>query len=196
MGSTKPNTVSLHEPQTVCKSGNNPDMEKSIKAVLARNLELLMKRHERYSTNNKLADAAGLGLGTINRIRQQASAAGIDTVDTIAAKFGLKASDLLDENLEQRLNAQTSTRYTAPAAEPQYAAHEEHAEHAVSAQDPIGKLSQSAREALLRGSLTTQTIEAFTQAFQLLPSPKPALKAETGGMRTMLSQVQEQQPPQ
>ena len=78
-------------------------MQLPIKAVLAKNLELLMKQHERYTTNNKLAEATGLGLGTINRIRQQASAAGIDTVDIIATKFGLKACDLLDENLEQRL---------------------------------------------------------------------------------------------
>lgn len=195
MDFSEPNTVSLHEPQTVCKSGNNPDMEKSIKAVLAKNLELLMKRHERYSTNNKLAETTGLGLGTINRIRQQASAAGIDTVDTIAAKFGMKACDLLDENLEQRLNGQASTRYALNTPEPQHAIHEERADYAA-AQDPIGKLTQSAREALLRGSLTKQTIDAFAQAFELLPNPSNDLKAGAGNMQGMIAKLKEQQPPQ
>lgn len=195
MDFSEPNTVSLHEPQTVCKSGNNPDMEKSIKAVLAKNLELLMKRHERYSTNNKLAETTGLGLGTINRIRQQASAAGIDTVDTIAAKFGMKACDLLDENLEQRLSAHTPRTYAAAQPEDFADAQEQRASYGT-AQDPVRRLSQSAREAFLRGSLTPQTIDAFAQAFELLPNPSNDLKAGSGNMQDMITKLKKQPPPQ
>ncbi len=196
MDFSEPNTVSLHEPQTVCKSGNNPHMEKSIKAVLAKNLELLMKRHERYSTNNKLAETTGLGLGTINRIRQQASAAGIDTVETIAAKFGMKACDLLDENLEKRL---TTTAGPKPSLQP-VASHLTINEQTITnnylEQDPVSRLSTSAREAFLRGSLTAQTIDAFAQAFELLPRPGNDFKAETGEMKSTLAQLRKQQPPQ
>ncbi|WP_144372612.1 hypothetical protein [Vogesella urethralis] len=170
-------------------------MEKSIKAVLAKNLELLMKRHDRYSTNNKLAETTGLGLGTINRIRQQASAAGIDTVEIIAAKFGMKACDLLDENLEQRLPTSTAGKYNLqPVAG--HLTFQEQTANTYLLQDPVSRLSTSAREAFLRGSLTEQTIDAFAQAFELLPRPSNDLKAETGEMKSTLDQLRKQQPPQ
>ena len=73
---------------------------KPIQEILAANLNALMRSRPDLDTSLKLAKAAGVGNGTIGRIRNGEVACGIDTVSAIAEKFGLEPWQLLVQDLE------------------------------------------------------------------------------------------------
>lgn len=154
---TEPNTVRLTEPQTVCKFDDNPDMDSKIKSVLANNLALLMASSHKYATNNKLAAATGLGLGTINRIRNQESAASIETIDTIAGKFGISASQLIDENLFNPKSDTDGASVFSLVSEP--------------LPEWLLPLIEAAKDANLRGSLPPNAVKNLIGLLHSLPGP-------------------------
>lgn len=163
----KPYSVSLHEPQSVCKCDDNPYMVSHIKSVLSRNVKILMSRSAKYNSNAKLAKAAGLGLGTINRILSGEAAAGIDTVEAVASKFHLTPSQLLDENL---FGTDDST------------AKEERAKYAASAgESPLEELIEAAEQAYQRGSLPPPALQGLIGLLDNMnPAPRQYMEEESG----------------
>lgn len=152
---TEPNMDRLTHPQTVGNSGNNPNMDKPIRKVLADNLSALMASNPRFKSNQKLAAATKLGLGTITRVLNQDSAASIETVEAIAKRFGLTVSQLLNEEL------------FGPKSS--HAVGEQHAHYNPAANDDeFERMINTARDAFHRGSLPPATISGFEQLFRSL----------------------------
>lgn len=74
--------------------GTYPNMNwmgknKPSKEVLAENLNRLMAANLSLDSNPKLCARAGLGVGTISRLRRGAAAANLDTIDALAECFGV-----------------------------------------------------------------------------------------------------------
>lgn len=76
--------------------------EPQSRAVLAANINKLMQKHPALSTNVKLAAEAGLGLGTVARIRNASTAATLDTIDVLARVFGLEPWQMLVKDLDPK----------------------------------------------------------------------------------------------
>lgn len=69
-------------------------------AVLARNLNALMEW--RGTANRRLAQACGVGEGSIQRIRRGQTAATLTTLEAIAKHFGFEPWQLLIEEFDPR----------------------------------------------------------------------------------------------
>lgn len=75
---------------------------KPTKEVLAANLNRLMAETLSLQSNPKLSKRAGLGLGTIARIRNADVAANLDTVDALAECFNIQSWKMLVDGSEDR----------------------------------------------------------------------------------------------
>lgn len=74
-----------------------------IEAVLASNVDALMEASPTLNGQQRLSAASGVGQTNIGRIRRGEVAAQVDTVERIASAFKLRACDLLDPGLKERL---------------------------------------------------------------------------------------------
>lgn len=68
--------------------------------VLAENVVALMTERWGRPSSGKLAKESGLGVGTVHRIRSAESAAGVDSVESIAGVFGAQPWQLLVPGLD------------------------------------------------------------------------------------------------
>ena len=75
----------------------------SIEAVLASNLDALMSMHPEFNSQLKLSKKTGVGQTTVGRIRRAEGAATIDNVELLAKAFHLRACDLLDARLQEKI---------------------------------------------------------------------------------------------
>ncbi len=77
-------------------------MKKTIKleTILANNLTQLMATTAGLDTIDKVSQRSGLGRGTVERVRKATVSTKIETVEMLAAAFGLPAIQLLSEGLE------------------------------------------------------------------------------------------------
>lgn len=71
------------------------DQQINTAAALWQNISALMVRHYGRVNQSRLADECGIGLGTVNRIKQQTTSVGIDVIERIAANFNLAPWQLL-----------------------------------------------------------------------------------------------------
>lgn len=88
-------------------------MAKSSKAVLWENVETLMKKQFGQRNVTGFASFVGVGIGTVQRIEEQATSVGLEIIDKIAGKFKLASWQLLVPGLNPAL----PPKLTDPAAE-------------------------------------------------------------------------------
>lgn len=65
------------------------------KATLWANVQALMVKHYGAENMTRLASECGVGLGTVGRIKEQKTSAGIDMIEKIADRFNLSVWQML-----------------------------------------------------------------------------------------------------
>ena len=68
-----------------------------LEEILAKNLNRLMSETVGLDTNDKVALRSGVGRGTVDRLRKAEASAKIETIDLLAAAFGVSPVVLLSE---------------------------------------------------------------------------------------------------
>lgn len=82
-------------PYPCAPMAGRPSDDKALRAVLAENLVRLMDTHPKLKSNPLLAKEAGIGSGTVSRIRNGEVSANLETLSRLAAAFDVMPWQLL-----------------------------------------------------------------------------------------------------
>lgn len=79
---------------------STPQAEQTLRDLVGANIARLMQSRPKLSSNTKLSERSGVGLGTVSRIINGETAATLDTLARLAAAFDLAPWQLLVPNLD------------------------------------------------------------------------------------------------